>query len=435
MEFDLDKIQHVHCIGIGGIGISAVAKLMLARGKKVSGSDMSLSPITELLEKSGIDVKIGHKVENINSDVDLVIHTITIPPDNPELREAEKRNTARLTYPQMLSVVSKNMTTVAVSGTHGKTTTTAMLAKIFKDAGLDPTVVVGSLLKDFDGNLIVGKSDYFLVEACEYRRSFLNLHPNVLVITNIDADHLDYYKDITDIQSAFREIAVRVPKNGMLVCDKSNEKLQPVLENLDCKIMDYMDFFDDKINLKFPGKHNRLDAAACLAVCKFFDIQRKLAVKSLENFNGTWRRFEFKGENSRGAILYDDYAHHPSEIKATLAGLKEKFPNKKQVVFFQPHLYSRTKDHLEDFAQSFSDTDEIYILPIYAAREIFDPSVSGEMIVEKLKKSGRKSEYVKTFAEAATIVENLNKTCTVMTMGAGDVYKILDLVKKKEPVL
>ena len=426
MEINLDKIKKVHFIGIGGIGISAIARLLHIQGKDVSGSDMSESLVTEKLRNLGIKINIGHNTNNIDPKTDLVIQTIAIPDSNPEIIEAKLQNIPLVTYPEMLKVISKDMFTIAVSGTHGKTTTTAMLSKILIDTKLDPTVIVGSLLKDSGSNLIVGQSKYFIIEACEYRRSFLNLHPKVLIITNIEEDHLDYYRDLSDIQSAFRELALRVPEDGLIICNLCDPNLKPVISNLKCKVIDYTKNIEEKLRLKVPGKHNIQNASACLGVSDFLGINHTYAINSLEGFSGTWRRFDFKRKTENGTLVYDDYAHHPQEIIATLNSLCEMYPDSKRVIFFQPHQYSRTKVLLDDFAKSFELADEIYILPIYAAREQIDPSISSEILVQKIKENNKNAFFVETFDEAKKIIENLDSKTVVMTMGAGDVYKIND---------
>lgn len=428
MEVNLNNIKKVHLVGIGGIGISAIARLLHIQGKEITGSDMSESPVTEKLRELGIRINIGHDLKNIEDDTDLVVQTIAIPENNPEILEAKHRNILLVTYPEMLSVISKDMYTIAVSGTHGKTTTTAMLAKILIDAGLDPTVIVGSLMKDQSdntgSNLVVGKSKYFIVEACEYRRSFLNLNPKILIITNIEEDHLDYYKDLSDIQSAFRELALKIPEDGAIICDTKNPNLQTVLNGLICRIIDYKEYIDGSLRLKVPGTHNIENASASLAVSDFLENDNAKARESLSGFSGTWRRFDLQDKTRNGAIVYDDYAHHPQEVRATLKGLNEIYPDFKKVVFFQPHQFSRTKMLLEQFGKSFGLVDEAYILPIYPAREIFDPTINSEMLVNKIVENNGNAFYVENFEIAKSIIENFDSNTVVMTMGAGDVYKI-----------
>lgn len=424
----LDAVKKVHFVGIGGIGISAIARLMHLKGTKVSGSDISHSIITVELEKVGVPITIGHRSENIPEKTDLVIYTIAVSDDNPELVFARENNIRTLTYPQTLSIISEDLETIAISGTHGKTTTTAMLAKVCIDAGLDPTVIVGSLMKDLQSNLCVGRSKYFIVEACEYRRSFLNLNPTILVITNIDADHLDYYEDMHDIQLAFRELALKVPFHGAVICNATDPLLEPILSGLICPIIDYTKYMDTDLKLNAPGIHNTSNAAAVGAVADILNLDKKNTQQSLENFTGTWRRFDLHGTTKRGALIYDDYAHHPKEIKATLAGLKEKYPGKKRIAFFQPHQFSRTKLLLQEFSEAFSDVDLIYIFPIYPAREVSDLSINSSMLVGKIKENGKDAHLVESFEVGAEIMNSQNDSSVVITMGAGDVYKVTEMI-------
>jgi len=419
----LAESKNIHFIGIGGIGISAIARMFLLEGKKVSGSDMSDSKAVKELEKFGAKIHIGHSAENIPKDTDLVIYTIAIDKNNPELKEAIKRNIKILTYPESLKEVSKNKYTIAVSGTHGKTTTTAMIAKIMIDAGLDPTVIVGSFLKGHESNFIAGKSKYFVVEACEYRKSFLNIKPTIALITNIDNDHLDFYKDIADIQNAFREFVSHLGKDNYLIANIKDKTIIPVLKDLNTNIINSKDFFDKELKLKIPGEHNKEDASFALAVVNILGIAKEKAKKSLEEFVGTWRRFEYKGETKNGVLIYDDYGHHPTEIKATLSGAREFFGKKKIFVAFQPHLYSRTKILLNDFVTAFGDADEILVAPIFAAREKFDPSITSEILVDKINNT--KALSFKNFVDIENyLLENLKKDDVLITIGAGDIYKI-----------
>lgn len=429
-DIDLNAIKNIHFIGIGGIGVSAIAQMMLLRGAVVSGSDTGSSLVTDELIKHGAKVFTGgQKAEQVPSDADLVVYTVAVRDDNPELVQAKTLGIKTLTYPEVLGIISRDHYTIAVSGTHGKTTTTGMLAKVFIDAKKTPTVVIGSFLKDFESNFIAGVSDYFIVEACEYRRSFLNLWPTIGVITNIDNDHLDYYENIGEIEKAFHEFALRLPESGYLICDATNERLKDVIVGLKCQVIDYKKFYDHELLLKVPGEHNRNNAAIVLAVVSILKLDEQVARKALTDFSGTWRRFEYKGETKEGVIVYDDYAHHPTEIKATLQGAREKFPDKKITVVFQPHLYSRTKLLLDDFAKSFDGADLVILAPIYAAREAYDETISSNMLAEKMKENGTLvvpmpnlgaiSEYLKS---------NLPENSVLITMGAGDVYKVGEIV-------
>ena len=422
--------KKIHFIGIGGIGVSALARMMLHEGKEVSGSDRSESEITQMLEKLGIKVFYEQKAENISPGTALVVYTVAITDDNPELVQVKKLGIKTLTYPEFLGVLAKDKYMIAVSGTHGKTTTTGMIAKILIDAGLDPTVIVGSLIKDKKGNLtnfIPGKSKYLVIEACEYRRSFLSYYPQILVITNIDNDHLDYYKDIADIQSAFHELAKRVPQDGFIVTDKNNSVVTPVISGVEAKIVNYFLYNNLPMALKVPGVHNKKNAATAFAVAIALCIDSKVAQLSLESFVGTWRRFEYKGETKNGARVYDDYGHHPTEIKATLQGVRELYPRERLIVAFQPHLYSRTKLLLDEFATAFEQADEVILAPIYAAREVDDGTVSSEILAAKISEHGQYAKSFPTLEKTENYLsEKSKKGDVIVVMGAGDIYKIAE---------
>ncbi len=450
---DLNKVKKVHFIGIGGIGVSAIARMMMHEGKEVSGSDRAPSEITDALKEAGATIFTTQVAENISNDIDLIVYTIAISNDNPELMKAKESGIQLMTYPEFVGQVSKNKYTIAVSGTHGKTTTTAMIAKILIDAGLDPTVIVGSLIKTppqssplkgeeapllFQGgvgggrtNFIPGKSKYLVIEACEYKRSFLQYHPQILVITNIDNDHLDYYKDLADIQSAFSELTQRIPQDGFIVTDKNNLSIAPVLKEVEAKIVNYTLYNTLPITLKVPGIHNKKNAAAAFAVATALGVEPNVAQKSLESFSGTWRRFEYLGETKTGIKVYDDYGHHPTEIKATLQGARELFPRERLIVAFEPHLYSRTKLLLEEFAEAFDLADEVILAPIYAAREINDGSISSEMLRDKLSAKNKYSRAFGTLDEVEKyLVGESKKGNVIITMGAGDIYKIAERMVK-----
>jgi len=421
-EIDLQTITHIHFIGVGGIGISAIARMMALLGKKVTANDLDEFEAVAALRAFGVDTSIGTTIDLIPSNTELVVYSIawnTLAPDL--LKHVKERGIPMLSYPEILRVVSKEKYTIAVSGTHGKTTTTAMIAKVLIDAHLDPTVVVGSFLQKEKSNFIAGKSNYFVVEACEYRRSFLHIHPNILVITNIDDDHLDYYKDIADIQSAFKELASRLSSTDFLICDPHDKRVAPVLSDLLCTVLDYtsVEGFSD---IKLPGVHNKKNAAAALIVAGILGVEKITALTSLNTFKGTWRRFEYKGKVKGGADVYDDYAHHPTEIHATLSLARELFPKKKIVAVFQPHLYSRTKDHKEHFKSAFVSADSVYVLPIYAAREPVDDSISSEMVVESIKEVRPGDvRFFDSFDDVAVSLAPLSDETVIVLMGAGDI--------------
>jgi UDP-N-acetylmuramate--alanine ligase len=427
----LETAKRIHFIGIGGIGISAIARMMQAEGKVVSGSDRDQSKVTDELGKLSIKITIGQEAGNIPEECDLVVYTHALGQDNLELVEAKKRSIPLLTYPQTLDLISKEKYTIAISGTHGKTTTTAMVAKVLIDAGLDPTVIVGSLMKNPDGtesNFRAGKSRYLVVEADEYKKSFHNLHPKILVINNIDEDHLDFYKDLADIQDSFKEVALKVPADGFIIADPKNPHVTPVLEDLPGKIIDFTPYIQSDLTLKVPGKHNKSNAGVALAIADVLKIDRNEALKSLQEFGGLWRRFEFKGKTKGGAEVYDDYAHNPQKVLATLEGAREMFPDKKIIAVYQPHLYSRTKTLFNEFTKAFDEADMTLFIPIYPAREPFDATISSDMLAEAIQKrlGENRAKSVATFEEAERF---LNEECNtadhvVITMGAGDGYKI-----------
>jgi len=437
MDLDLNKIKNVHFIGIGGIGISAIARMMIHDGKTVTGQDMQDGEVVSELRKTGIDIKMGQSYENIPNDTDLIVYTIAIDNYDPELAKKIKEQTKIpvRSYPQMLDIVSRDKYTIAVSGTHGKTTTTAMVAQILRDNGDDPTVIVGSLLVGEKSNFISGKSKYFIVEACEYRRSFLNINPKVLVITNIDEDHLDYYKDIEDIKSAFREMAMRVPSDGYVICNPDDKNIADVIKDINAEVINYNNFFDINLKLKIPGLHNKKDAAAAIAAASILGISKEISEKYVCNFPGTWRRFEFKGKLKNGTLVYDDYAHHPTEIMATLEGFRELYSKEegwKITVVFQPHLFSRTKLLLNDFAQSFKNIDSVILLPIYYAREEDDGTISSSILSNEINKYTNNSQAFSSFEEVdnylASLVKDMGNKDIIVTMGAGEAFKIGDKI-------
>lgn len=435
MDLNLSKIKHIHFIGIGGIGVSALARMMMHEGKKVTGQDLQDSEIVKELRKSGADITIGQLYENIPEDADLIAYTIAIESYDYELykRLKTQENIPVRSYPEMLGIVSKDKYTIAVSGTHGKTTTTGMIAQILRSEGKDPTVIIGSLLVGDRSNFIAGKSDYFVVEACEYKRSFLNLNPKILVITNIDADHLDYYKDIEDIKSAFRELAIKIPSDGYIVCNPDDENTKDVINGVKAKVMNYSDFANPVTKLKIPGEHNKQNACAAFAVASILATSYTKANDALFEFPGTWRRFQYKGKLANGALIYDDYAHHPREIEATLKGFRELYPKEDGwiiTVIFQPHLFSRTKLLLPSFATSFALADVVLVLPIYYAREEDDGTISSKILADRINDAGTKAEAFEDFKNAENrmnaFIPNMNEKNIIITMGAGEAFKIGD---------
>ncbi len=425
----IENLKKVFFYGIGGIGISAIARMMLEQGKVVVGQDLKESENTELLRTLGAGISIGQTLEAIPSDADLIVYSRAIEVlDRAFLASIKSLSIPSLVYPEMLGLVSKDTYTIAVSGSHGKTTTTGMVAHTLMKLDADPTVVIGSFLQGTKSNFIQGKSKYFVVEADEYHRAFLNLHPNVVLITNIDLDHVDYYKDLNDIKSAYKALVDNVPSNGCVICDPDNQDVKDVIRDAKCYIIDYKKELYER-TLQIPGRHMQTDAALAYCVGRILGFEKEEIDQALSTFPGTWRRFEFKGRTTTGALVYDDYAHHPTEVRASLQAFREKFPKGeyKLHVFFQPHLFSRTKALFQEFVDCFDGADKVVILPIFKAREIDDGSISSTLLVEEIKKHFPDVTAL-SFEEAETLLqvnkEQLTNHDVIITMGAGNAYEL-----------
>lgn len=449
MSFDFikDKDKKIHFIGIGGISMSGLAAVLLNSGFKVSGSDSKDSAIVEKLRTEGAEIYIGHSKDNIK-DVDLVVYTAAIPSNNPEIIEAKEKNIQLMDRAEFLGHIMKgHKYNVAVSGTHGKTTCTSMLSHVTLAADLDPTILVGGELDVIDGNFRIGNSEYFLTEACEYKRSFLKFFPYVGVILNIDADHLDCYKDIDDIADTFEKFSKIIPDDGYLVGYGDDERVKNIINKADCHTLSY-GFNDDvdvtaknivfnkmgcatfdvvrdnktlfSLSLKVPGKHNVLNALASVCVSLIFNIKPEDIIEGLGNCKGAHKRFEYKGEKN-GVTVIDDYAHHPTEIKATLNTAK-KIEHNKVYCVFQPHTYTRTKTLFDEFTHCFSDCDELVLMDIYAAREKDTGLVSSDELGDAIRKTGVKCTNVHSHDEAVEYVKSkLTDGDLLLTVGAGDV--------------
>jgi len=417
-------MKNVHFIGIGGIGMSALSQYFNDQGTEVSGSDREVSPVTELLEKKGIKVVIGQKTENVPVGADLVVYSDAVPSNNPERAEASNRGIRQKSYFQVLGEVSAKKKTVAVAGTHGKTTTTGMLAKILKDAGASPTAVIGSIVKGFNSNYLHGDSNIFVVEACEYKDHLLELSPQILVITNLEWDHTDWFPSLTALQETFRKAIERVPAGGAIVTDSKNKNITPLLVHAKAKVIDYTK--EPAYKLRLSGEFNQQNARAAAAAARavLSTISDAIITESLAAFAGTWRRFEYKGKTENGVDVYDDYAHHPTAVRETLKALRAKVSGK-IIVAFHPHLYSRTKDLLDEFAVAFSDADQVFIAPIYAAREVDDGSISSEILAERIRATGTDATAL-NFDVIEKKLADAEAGDTIITMGAGDIYKVAD---------
>ena len=422
----------IHFIGVGGIGMSALARHYLHEGWQVSGSDATQSANTEKLRSEGADIVYAQTAENIRSrpGLELVVYTEAMDHDHPELVAARAAGITTVNYFEALANVANDYYLIAVAGTHGKTTTTAMLADILEDASFDPTVVVGSLRTKTGCNYRPGKSKYMLVEACEYKRDFLTLKPDLLVITNLEHEHVDYYQDLADVQDAFKELVSYVPEAGYIIANTKDANLAPVVAETAATVVDYNDCLDLNLALKQPGLYNRQNAAAATAAAQVLGVERSTITQALENFAGTARRFEYRGD-VHGAPVYDDYGHHPTEVKAAISGAREIAPDKRLTVVFQSHTYSRTKALFDDFVAALAGADRVYLLPIYAAREKDDGSVNSEMLQVALVERGVKAELFYTHEAAALAVEeSVGGDDVVLCLGAGSVTKVADILTK-----
>jgi UDP-N-acetylmuramate--alanine ligase len=423
-KVNIDKISRVHFIGIGGIGMSALARFLMNEKKTVSGSDRALTPITKALSFEGVQIFSSQVAENISSDIELVIYTEAMSQDHEEMIAAKALGVPRVNYFEALGLVANPYYLIAVAGTHGKTTTTAMLTDIFETNEKDPTAIIGSLRAKTQSNFRAGKSKYAIVEACEYKRDFLFLKPDVLVITNIEFEHSDCYEDLADVQRAFRQLIEQVNEEGVVVTNTKDPNIAPILVDCPVRVVDYLEYFDVSLQLKQPGIHNRFNAAAAIAAARQEKIPVTASTEAVAAFTGTWRRFEFKGDFQE-ALVYDDYAHHPTAIRMTIAGARELYPDKKIITVFEPHLFSRTESLFEDFARSFIEADHALLLPIYAAREDNTRGVTSRELAVKAFEFNPYVLYVPTYDEAIAELGRLaDKDSVILVLGAGDITKL-----------
>jgi len=446
-----NNFNNIYFIGIGGISMSGLAELMIDEGLFVAGSDRNDSHIVKKLVKMGAKIHLNHNAENITDDIGLVVYTSAISNDNPELLEAKKLNLNIMDRAEFLGYVMKNyMNSICVSGTHGKTTTTGMLSSILIETNLEPTIFLGGEMDSIGGNIRRGSNNLLLTEACEYKRNFLKFNPTMELILNIDEDHLDYYKDLNDIESAFIEYSNILTENGFLIVNNENKNL---FNNLKCKVVtfgnnDTADFYPKnikyfptpsytlmnkekaiaEINLQVFGDHNILNSIAASAACVMLGINLELIKKGLENFKGTHRRYEYRG-TYKEAVVIDDYAHHPSEMKTTLLTART-YSKGRIITIFQPHTYSRTIALLDKFADVLKLSDETILLDIYAAREIDTKSIHSKDLLNKITEIGANAVYATSFEEAVKMLNNVvSKGDTVIAMGAGNVNDIIELLE------
>lgn len=453
----INKYKNIHMIGIGGVSMSGIAEILHHWGFHVTGSDWCKSEITNLLETRGIKVTIGSNIEDLSKS-DLVVYTAAIQFDDPELQKAKRLGIPTIERADFLGELTRCFEdTIAISGTHGKTTTTSMISLCFIEALKDPTIQVGAILNKINGNYKIGNSEHFIIEACEYVESFLKFSPKAEIILNIDNDHLDYFKNFENIKNAFIKYVKILPKDGILVVNADDNNCLDLHEYTKAKFITYgientnadyiaknIKFDNDgfsefdvysknefygKIKLSVPGKHNILNSLACIALCTEYGIKYEDIAKALKDFTGAHRRFEYKGKIN-GASIYDDYGHHPTEILATVNSLKNKKYNKSWVVF-QPHTYSRTKKLLDDFANALINFDNIILLDIYAAREKNTYDISSQDLVEKINTLGKNAKYIPNFDECVSYLkEKVQENDIVMTLGAGTVTEIGPMLLK-----
>lgn len=454
---DLKKYNHIHLIGIGGISMSAVAETLKNWNFKVTGSDATQSDITQKLEQHGITVTIGHDLEN-SKIADMIIYSAAIKENDPEMILAKENNIPLVDRGKFVGYLTKLYDeSICVAGTHGKTTTTSMLSVCFINAEKDPSIEVGGILKEIEGNYRVGNSEYFILESCEYMGNFLKFFPNTEIILNIDNDHLDYYKTFDNILKTFKDFATLLDPNGLLVVNGDDKNCYNLKEFTNANFLSYgienenADFvaknisFDKNgfasfevyknnkfyltLSLSVPGKHNILNALATVVTCDYYKISKEVIQASLANFTGVSRRVEYKGCFNNISV-FDDYGHHPTEIKATSDAIKNKTYNKSWVVF-QPHTYSRTKNLLDDFANSLLDFDNIIVLDIYAAREENIYNISSKDLVEKINSLGKNALYIPDFDKVVSYIkENATPNDLVLTLGAGTVTDIGPMLLK-----
>lgn len=445
-------IQHIHLVGIGGIGMSGIAEVLTNLGFEVSGSDLKASSVTERLQELGVRFFEGHHGENV-SGAHVVVRSTAVREDNPEIVEARRRSIPVIPRAEMLAELMRlKPYSIAVAGSHGKTTTTSMIASVMGKAELDPTVVVGGVVGAFGSNARLGKSDLMIVEADESDRSFLMLSPTIAVVTNIDREHMEYYTDMGDVRSCFTSFVNKVPFYGAAILCIDDPHVQAVIPNIKRRRITYglsaqADVsahairFDQafgstfsvwrgnesigEITLRVPGLHNIYNSLAALAVGFELELPFEKIGQALNEFVNADRRFQFKGEAS-GVVVVDDYGHHPTEIKATLAAAKIGSAGKRMVVIFQPHRYTRTRDQMEAFARSFNNADALFIVDIYAASEDPIEGVTSEALTEAVKSFGHKeAHYIGKIETAAEIVhQQVQPGDLVITLGAGPVYRV-----------
>lgn len=452
----LGRTNRLHFVGVGGIGMSGIAEVLLNLGFTITGSDQQLSSITDRLTELGAKIYKGHSGEYVVG-ADVVVISSAIPPDNPEVLTARELKIPVIRRAEMLGELMRMKWGIAIAGTHGKTTTTSMVGMVLEKAGFDPTLIVGGRVKSLTTNARLGEGDYLVVEADEFDRSFLTLSPQIAVVTNIETEHLDCYRDLEEIKETFISFVSKVPFYSAVAVCLDEPSLQEIIPRIERRILTYglnpqaefrgidvqfkelhseftvfwKDSILGQIHLQLPGLHNIKNSLAALCVGVELEIPFSTIKEALEEFTGVHRRFEIKSR-AQNILIVDDYAHHPTEIKATLRAAREGW-DRRIVAVFQPHLYSRTRDFYQEFGQSFFDADILLILDVYGAREKPIPGISGKMIADSAKAFGHRHVfYTPTQEDALDVLrKQIREGDIVITMGAGDVYKISDTLSRE----
>jgi UDP-N-acetylmuramate--alanine ligase len=458
----LENKKHIFFVGIGGIGMSGIAEILLERGYRVSGSDRQLSDITVYLADRGAQIYEGHHAENL-VDIDLLVYSSAVHENNPERQQATNLGVEQIRRAEMLAQIMVDKMNIAIGGTHGKTTTTALCSKIVIDGDLDPTVVVGGKLKNLKTNARLGQGNIFITEADEYDRSFLALSPDLAVLTTLEADHLDCYKDLTDIKNTFIEFANKVSDDGFVICCIDDPGIREILPNIASPVITYgtdpdadyravnlsfkengstfdiqtRDLIVECISLQIPGQHNILNALAAFTIADTLEIPLEKVKSSLHQFAGVDRRFEIKGVVNNIMII-DDYAHHPTEVEATIAGARNGW-DRNLIVVFQPHLYSRTRDFYKEFTLALSKADKSIIADIYPAREEPIAEVDSTLITKEAEKKGfHNFHYISDKNDIEDyLLKEIKAGDMVITMGAGDIWTVSENLLKRlnnEPI-
>lgn len=452
---NINQIKKIHFVGIGGIGVSAAAKFFLSRGSIVTGSDVYKSEITKELEKRNVSIFYCHDASNLPEDAELVIYSSAVPESNPERIKAKEIGIRQLSYTEFLGELSLIKKTIAVAGTNGKSTTTAMIAQVMLAAGLDPIVIVGTKVDAFNGNFRAGKSEWLLIEACEWKANMLNLHPQIIALTDLASDHLDFYKNIDDIKRHFQRFIDLLPiENGFLAYNSDDENLNSLVKEKGYQVKNWgilnkeadnlakcisterqtQKFIanQSEFSLKVPGAYNIYNALSAITVCRHLQIKDEIIAAALSNFSGSWRRFELLGnlKGAEGVIVISDYAHHPKALKAALKGAKEFYPESRLVAVFQPHHYDRTSKLFKEFTESFHGADLVILTEIYdpfGRQEDGERNVSSKMLAEEMQRimPAKQVLYASDLADTEKVIKNNVKTGDLLMMiGAGDIDKL-----------